>query len=527
MNREAVLAKIKSTATWDIIVIGGGASGLGIALEAVSRGYTTLLVEQSDFAKSTSSKSTKLIHGGVRYLAQGNVALVREASIERGLLAKNAPHLVKNQTFIIPVYNRWSRFKYTVGLKLYDWISGRLSLGPSAFIPRQMVIEKLPGLIPENLVGGVMYHDGQFDDARLAINLAQTIFDSGGYAINYMKVIDLLKEGDNISGITVTDKETDTDYLLQSKVVVNATGVFVDEILQMDLPGTKKNIAASQGIHLVLDQNFFPGTDAMMIPETSDGRVLFIVPWHNKLLIGTTDTPVKNISLEPVALEKEIDFILNTASLYLTRKPERKDIRSVFAGLRPLASPSKKKEKTKEISRSHKILVSGSGLFSIIGGKWTTYRKMGEEMIDAVEKKMYWKHKPGSTANLPVHGHENIISQDDPLYYYGSDKAAIYKIINEKYKNLVSEKLKIYKAQVIWAIQEEMARTVEDVLSRRTRALLLDARESIRIAPLVARIMAEEMAKNEIWIREQEKKFMEIARNYEVDVWAEQKNNDK
>jgi glycerol-3-phosphate dehydrogenase len=386
-----------------------------------------------------------------------------------------------------------------------------------------LVIEKLPGIIPEKLVGGVMYHDGQFDDARLAINLAQTIFDKGGYAINYMKVIDLLKEGETVSGITLTDKETDTDYLIQSKVVVNATGVFVDEILQMDLPGGKRNIAASQGIHLVLDQNFFPGTDAMMIPETSDGRVLFIVPWHNKLLIGTTDTPVKNISLEPVAMEKEIDFILNTASLYLTKKPSRKDIKSVFAGLRPLAAPSDKKEKTKEISRSHKILVSGSGLFSIIGGKWTTYRKMGEEMIDAIEKKMVWKHIPGSTSHLPIHGFENIISLDDPLYYYGSDKAAIYKIINEKYNDLVSEKLKIYKAQVIWAIQEEMARTVEDVISRRTRALLLDAEESIFKAPLVARIMAEEMGKNETWIRDQEEKFHEVARNYSVDNLPEEK----
>src|SRR5665647_122829 len=328
MNREAVITKIKSTNIWDVIVIGGGASGLGIALESASRGYSALLLEQSDFAKSTSSKSTKLVHGGVRYLAQGDVKLVREASIERGLLTKNAPHLVKNLTFIIPVYTRWNRLRYTIGLKLYDWISGRLSLGSSFFISREKVLEKLPGIISKNLCGGVLYHDGQFDDARLAINLAQTIFDNGGYAINYMKVIDLLKEDKKVCGVVVSNTENNEQFTIKSKAVINATGVFVDDISQMDKPGGKKNIAVSQGVHLVLDKKYFPGDDAMMIPETSDGRVLFIVPWHNKLLMGTTDTPVKNISLEPVALETEIQFILETASVYLTERPKRKDVLS-------------------------------------------------------------------------------------------------------------------------------------------------------------------------------------------------------
>src|SRR5664279_377913 len=404
MNREAVLAKIKSSNIWDVVVIGGGASGLRIAIEAANRGYATLLVEQSDFAKSTSSKSTKLVHGGVRYLAQGNIGLVREASIERGLLTRNAPHLVKNQTFIIPVYNWWSRLKYTMGLKLYDWISGHLSLGPSMFISRKKVLEKLPGIISKNLTGGVLYHDGQFDDARLAVNLAQTVFDNGGYAANYMKVIGLIKEHEKICGVIVFDTESNEHFPVKSKVVINATGVFVDEILQMDKPGSRKNIAASQGIHLVLDKKFFPGDDAMMIPETSDGRVLFIVPWHNKLLMGTTDTPVKDISLEPVALEKEVQFILETAGKYLTVTPTRKEVVSVFAGLRPLAAPVSGGE-TKEISRSHKILVSGSGLFSIIGGKWTTYRKMGEDMIDRVEKELAWIHVPSTTSSLHIHGY--------------------------------------------------------------------------------------------------------------------------
>jgi len=516
MNREDTTAKMKCTDKWDVVVIGGGASGLGIAVESASRGYATLLVEQSDFAKSTSSKSTKLVHGGVRYLAQGNIGLVREASIERGLLSRNAPHLVKNQTFIIPVYNWWSRLKYTMGLKLYDWISGHLSLGPSVFIPRKKVMEKLPGIISKNLAGGVLYHDGQFDDARLAINLAQTVFDNGGYAINYMKVIGLIKEQEKICGVIVFDAESNEHFPVKSKVVINATGVFVDEILQMDKPGSRKNIAASQGIHLVLDKKFFPGEDAMMIPETSDGRVLFIVPWHNKLLMGTTDTPVKDISLEPVALEKEIQFILETAGKYLTVTPTRKDVLSVFAGLRPLAATTEGGE-TKEISRSHKIMISGSGLFSIIGGKWTTYRKMGEDMIDRVEQQLKWTHVPSTTSSLHIHGYTTESSSGDPLYYYGSDEIFIREIIEEKRNEWISEKLLIKNAQVIWAIQHEMARTVEDVLSRRTRALLLDARESIRLAPVVAKTMALEMNKDENWINSQVEMFQSVAANYMLD----------
>jgi glycerol-3-phosphate dehydrogenase len=472
------------------------------------------LLEQSDFAKSTSGKSTKLVHGGVRYLAQGNISLVREASVERGLLFKNAPHLVKNLRFIIPIYSRWNRLKYTIGLKLYDWISGRLSLGSSVFISRQEVIKNLPNINSKKLSGGVLYHDGQFDDARLAISLAQTIFDNGGYAINYMKVEGLLKNDGKLCGVMTIDAETAEHFTIKSKAVINATGVFVDDILQMDNPEAKKNIAVSQGIHLVLSKRFFPGEDALMIPETSDGRVLFILPWHNMLLMGTTDTPVKNISLEPIALETEIQFILETAAAYITVAPTRKDVLSVFAGLRPLAAPKENENATKEISRSHKIIISGSGLFSILGGKWTTYRKMGEDMIDKIEKELHWKHIPGTTASLHIHGYTAQTNQNDQLYYYGSDEPSIRKIIEETGNEWISENLYVHKAQVIWAVREEMARTAEDVLSRRTRSLLLDAKESIRIAPLVAKAMAQEMNKDETWIEEQIKNFNDIAKNY-------------
>jgi len=515
-DRDVYLQKIISTTTeWDLIVIGGGATGLGIALDATARGYKTLLVEQADFAKGTSSRSTKLVHGGVRYLVQGDVKLVREASIERGLLHRNAPHLVKDQNFIVPVYTVWDRLKYTIGLKIYDWIAGSLSLGSSVFISKKETLKKIPGIKSKNLKGGVLYHDGQFDDSRLAINLAQSIWENGGYAINYMQVTNLMKdEKGNACGVTVMDMETKKLYDFKSKSIVNATGVFVDAILQMDKPGSKKTICVSQGVHLVLDKTFYPSSEALMIPETSDGRVLFAVPWHDKVVLGTTDTPVEEASLEPQALEKEINFILETAGNYLSTKPQRSDVLSVFAGLRPLAAPQNGDQKTKEISRSHKIIVSTSKLFTILGGKWTTYRKMGEDMVNRIEKELKWEHKKPATATLHIHGYALGTNWSDPLYFYGSDAVLIRQQLNESANEWLSEELKIHKTQIRWAIEHEMARTVEDFLSRRTRALLLNAKESQRIAPEVISIMANILGKDEKWKEDQLRSFNKLSEQY-------------
>lgn len=500
---------------WDILVIGGGSTGLGVALDAVSRGYNTLLLEQSDFAKGTSSRSTKLVHGGVRYLAQGDLGLVREASVERGLLQQNAPHLVKNQTFIIPIYTYWDRLKYTIGLKFYDWIAGSLSLGSSVFISRQKTIESMPDIKTDGLVGGVLYHDGQFDDSRLAINLVQSIIEKGGHALNYVKVNALLKDkNQKIEGVIAEDLEKSVRYQIKAKSVINATGVFVDGILKMDNPGATKSVVASQGIHLVLDKKFYSSKHALMIPETSDGRVLFAVPWHNEVVVGTTDTPVGEPSLEPRALEKEIQFVLNTAAAYLTQKPTRKDVLSVFAGLRPLAAPKEGKQKTKEISRSHKIIISPSGLFTIIGGKWTTFRKMGEDMVNSVEQHFGWKHLKPVTSDLHIHGYAPEVNWNDPFYFYGSDAALLKKQINGNADEWISESLKIHEMQVKWAVENEMARTVEDVLARRTRALFLDARESIRICPQVAKIMADALGKDNDWVESEIRSYTGLAKQY-------------
>lgn len=517
MKRQAIIAAVQqNTDPWDVVVIGGGATGLGAALESVTRGYRTLLLEQTDFARSTSSKSTKLVHGGVRYLAEGDVALVREASIERGRLLRNAPHLVRNLSFVIPVFSWWESIKYTIGLKLYDWMAGRLSLGRSKLISRTETLQRLSTLQAGRLTGGVLYHDGQFDDSRLAVNLVQTIHDKGGAILNYVRVTGLRKdEKGRINGVLATDTLGNITLNIHARAVINATGVFTDDILQMDNPGARKSVVASQGVHIVLDPSFLPGHHALMIPRTSDGRVLFAVPWHNKVVVGTTDTPVNYITLEPHALEKEIGFILTTAGQYLKRRPERRDVLSVWAGLRPLAAPEEEGQKTKEISRNHKIMVSSSGLVTIIGGKWTTYRRMAEDVIRQLERSLGWTVTTSVTQEMPLHG-AGPVDWTDPWYYYGSDAAAIRKMITAQpsLQEVLSAPLHILKAQVIWAVQQEMACSVEDFLARRTRALFLDAREAIRIAPVVAAIMAQELQQDNNWEQRQVESFTALAKNY-------------
>ena len=384
-NRENQMQSLESQDLWDVIVIGGGATGLGVALDCSTRGYKTLLLEQVDYAKGTSSRSTKLVHGGVRYLAQGNIDLVREALYERGLMLKNASHLVRNQSFIIPNYKRWDNFLYGFGMKVYDLLSGKLSFGASKYIKAKETLARLSTLNKINLKGGVVYHDGQFDDARLAINIAQSCIENGATLLNHFKVQSLKKSEQGIvNGLVALDTETGNNYDLKARVVVNATGVFTDEVLKMDEAHAKNTIRPSQGIHLVVDAYFLAGQDAIMIPKTTDGRVLFLVPWHNKVVVGTTDTLLDSHSLEPKPLEEEINFILQTANQYLNKKMTRADVRSVFAGLRPLAAPKDANEKTKEISRSHKIIVSDSQLITITGGKWTSYRKMAQDTVNKI-----------------------------------------------------------------------------------------------------------------------------------------------
>ena len=518
-DRNALIEQLEANPEWDVIIIGGGATGLGIALDSVTRGFKTLLLEQVDFAKGTSSRSTKLVHGGVRYLAQGNIDLVKEALYERGLMLKNASHLVSNQSFIIPNYKWWDNFFYTVGLKIYDFLAGKLSFGKSLRISKKETELRLTTIKSEKLKGGVVYHDGQFDDSRLAVNIAQTSIEQGATILNHFIVEQLIKNEDGlVNGVVAKDVETDLSYTLKGKVIINATGVFTDEILKMDDVSAKNIIRPSQGIHLVLDKSFLPGEDAIMIPKTDDGRVLFLVPWHNRVVVGTTDTLLENHSLEPKALDKEIDFILETANRYLIKKVSKKDVLSMFAGLRPLSAPKDKSEKTKEISRSHKIIVSDSGLITITGGKWTTYRRMAQDTINKAIELGKLPNIKCNTIDLLIHGSNGTVDRSQHLYIYGSDQKGIKALIKESpdLGEKLHPRLDFTKAEVVWAVRNEMARTIEDVLARRVRVLFLDAKAAIEIAPMVATILAKELNEDNHWIQQQISSFSEIAQHYVI-----------
>ncbi|MBT0811007.1 glycerol-3-phosphate dehydrogenase/oxidase [Litoribacter ruber] len=500
---------------WDLIIIGGGASGLGVALDALSRGMKVALVEKSDFAKGTSSRSTKLIHGGVRYLAQGNLGLVREALLERGYLIKQAPHLVKSQSFIIPIYSIWHQLKYWLGLKIYDLLAGGKNIGSSTLLTKEEVGKKLPQLKKRDLLAGIEYFDGQFDDARLAIALVRTCDELGGCLANYVKVDKLLKNSQGkVSGVGCMDELSGEHFKIKGKVVVNATGVFADKILRLDSPEMKKSIRPSQGIHLVLDKKFFEGESALMIPQTTDGRVLFIVPWNGKIMLGTTDTLRKRVKSEPVALKREIQFVLKNANKYLTQKATLQDVLSVFAGLRPLAAPQNGDAKTKEISRSHKISVSESGLVTLVGGKWTTFRKMGEDTVNKIHKLLNLK-SPSKSAGIKLKGYVNPIP-NSPFSFYGSDEPEVWKLIEEDagLKEKLHPDYPFCLAQVVWAVRMEMAHHVEDFLSRRIRILVMDAKSAVEMAPKVAEVMAKELGKNEDWIEKEVKSFQKLAKKY-------------
>lgn len=514
-SRAAQIQQIDESKMWDLLVIGGGATGLGVALDAASRGLSTILFEQHDFAKGTSSRSTKLIHGGVRYLAQGDVKLVYSALHERAILEKNAKHVIKKQSFIIPCYNVWDVMKYSVGLRVYDLLAGGFGFGRSRFLSKRTVIGRLQNAKSKNLIGGVEYFDGQFDDSRLAINIAQTAIEHGATLLNYFRVTELKRGNGKLTGADVKDVFSGQQYTIQAKSVINATGVFVDDILKMDDPTAKPLVRPSQGVHLVIDKSFLAGNSAMLIPKTADGRVLFVVPWYDHLVVGTTDTPLSSHAEEPVALETEITFILETVAQYLQRPPARKDVLSVFAGLRPLAAQDGSAS-TKELSRDHKLIVSKSGLVTITGGKWTTYRKMGEETVDLVQKSTTETFRKSNTKSIALHGSRP--PSGSSLSAYGTDEELIIDLVagEPDLKRLLVNDHGYTLAQVVWAVRSEMAVTVEDVLARRLRLLFLDAAAAINAAPVVADIMQRELGWNDAQREEQLESFYKIAYHYKI-----------
>jgi len=497
---------------WDVAIIGGGATGLGIAIDAASRGYDVVLFEQADFSSGTSSRSTKLVHGGVRYLQQGNIALVTEALKERGLLHRNAPHLVHDLAFVVPSYEWWESPFYGIGLKVYDLLAGRYGFGASRHLSPEDVVAAIPSIQKEGLRGGTLYYDGQFDDARLAVNLAQTAVDHGAALVNYAPVVALGKGDDGvIRSLDVRDAETGAEWSVRARVVVNATGPFSDEVRRLDDPGAEQIIAPSQGVHIVLDKSFLPGETAIMVPHTTDGRVMFAIPWHDVAVVGTTDTPIEKIELEPQALEEEVDFILDTANRYLSHPAERGDIKSVFAGIRPLVKAGSGSE-TAALSREHTILVHPvSGLLTIAGGKWTTYRRMARDVIEQVILLGELEPRECVTERLPIHGSHAHAERFGRLAYYGSDAQEIQSLGRDK---RVHPALPVTEAEVIWACRTEMARTVDDMLSRRSRCLVFDAAAASDAAARTAALMAEELGRDDAWVQREVADFRALASRY-------------
>jgi glycerol-3-phosphate dehydrogenase len=523
VNRAEMLARARARhEPWDMVVIGGGATGVGVAVDAASRGYEVLLLEQHDFGKGTSSRSTKLVHGGVRYLEQGNVSLVMEALKERGLLRQNAPHLVSDLGFVVPSYEWWEAPFYGIGLKVYNLLAGRYGFGASEVLSREETLERLPTIRTEGLRGGVVYYDGQFDDARLLINLAATAAEQGATLLNYAPVTGLTRDADGfVNGVVTHDLEGGGDLSAAARVVINAAGPFCDAVRRLAEPDAAAMIAPSQGIHLVFDGSLLPGGSAIMVPHTTDGRVMFAIPWHGRTLVGTTDTPVDEAVLEPRPREEEIEFVLETAQRYLRGPVTRADVRSVFVGIRPLVRSGDSRN-TAALSRDHTIHIDASGLLTVTGGKWTTYRNMAEDCVDHAATLAHLPDRACVTRSLRIHGFHEDAESYGSLAAYGSDAARIQDIMRAEPQLTarLHEALPYTRAEVVWGARFEMARTVEDILARRTRALFLDARAAIDTAPVVAELLAAELGRDERWVKAEIAAFRDLAAGYLVPVPA-------
>ncbi|MGB0013492.1 MAG: glycerol-3-phosphate dehydrogenase/oxidase [Candidatus Sulfotelmatobacter sp.] len=532
MKREAMIVRLRERKEpWDMVVIGGGATGAGVVVDAASRGYSVLLLEREDFGKGTSSRSTKLVHGGVRYLEQGNVPLVMEALKERGILLENAPHLVHDLRFIVPNYSWWEAPFYGIGMKIYDLLAGKYGFGKSKTLSPAETIEQLPTIRQDGLRGGVIYHDGQFDDSRLLISLIATAVEQGAVVVNYASVLDLTKDASGfVDGIVAVDRESNEPFTVAAKVVINATGIFADEVRRLAEPQAPAMIAPSQGIHLVFDKSFLPGNTAVMVPHTSDGRVLFAIPWHEHTLVGTTDTPIDAPSYEPRPFEEEIEFVLETAGQYLSRPPKREDILSVYVGIRPLVKAAGSDiGNTSALSRDHTIHIDRAGLLTVAGGKWTTYRLMAEDTVNHAITLAQLEERPCVTRTLRIHGYQvrerrrNLQTEldespEEALAVYGSDGAHIRDLAanDPELAQRLDPALPYIGAEVVWAVREEMARTLDDILARRTRSLLLNSRAAIRMAPAAAKLLARELGKDGAWTDTQVQTFRGLAAQYDV-----------
>lgn len=448
--RHLLTDQAKNDRDWDILVIGGGATGLSTAWDAASRGFKVALVEKNDFTTATSSRSTKLAHGGVRYLQNGEIGLVREALQERSLLLKNAPEFCQTQRFIMPTHTPLARYYYRCGMWLYDRLAGSSDIPPAELLSPKDLLQQLPNYHKEKSTGGIAYTDAQFDDSALAIALAQCINASGSLAINYVGADQLLMNNGKVCGFLATDQESGESWEMRSKVVINATGIFSDIFRKSSDSSIKWNIRTSRGSHIVVPGKPLGSDNALIIPDTSDGRVLFAIPWKDHTLIGTTDVPTEQPELHPTPSDQEIHFLIQEAQSRFSFYPT--DITSSWSGLRPLVSRAKKGN-TAALSRKHIIDISSNGLISILGGKWTTARKMAEDTIDSAIKTHSLPPKSCQTKHLKLCEH----GATQPLTALREAPAATLtpEVINKCYRDLY-------------------ARNADDILARRTRMSMLD-----------------------------------------------------
>ena len=517
-----MLARLtRHTGPWDFVVIGGGATGAGIAVDAASRGYSVVLLEQSDFGKGTSSRSTKLVHGGVRYLRQGNLSLVREALRERAILRRNAPHVVTELPLLVPAYTHWDRVFYGAGLRLYDLLAGGSAFGRSSLLTRDASLARIPTLQPHGLRGGILYHDGQFDDARLLVNLVQTAAEHGAVLLNYVRVMGISANA-RVDGVIARDEESGDELRISARVVVNATGAFVDGVRRLLDAHTPPMILPSRGTHIVLSREFLPGYTALMVPRVGGGRVMFAIPWRDHTIVGTTDSEIPAPELEPRPTLSDVDALLVTSGRYLRRPPARSDVRSVFTGVRPLVRRGENRM-TAALSRDHTVDIDARGLVTTTGGKWTTYRHMAEQTVDRAAAVAGLPQRRSGTASLRIHGYAE---EELPhhLAGYGSDGPGVLALSDKEpaLGQPLDPDLPNTGAEVVWAARYEMARTVEDVLARRTRALFLNAAAARRMAPAVADLLGRELNRPESWQRRQLHDFEEVVRGYDIALLAEE-----
>jgi glycerol-3-phosphate dehydrogenase len=502
---------------FDVLIIGGGATGLGIAVDSATRGYRTALVEGGDFAQATSSRATKLVHGGVRYLASGQIHLVYEALHERAVMLRNAPHLVQSLPFVLPAYKWIDLPFYGIGLKIYDLLSGKSTMGPTHILGPKETQRRLPNIAAKKLRGSILYHDGQFDDARLALALARTAEDRGAVVLNYVRSKSFLKTGGKITGAVVADVETGIEIAVHAKCVINATGIFTDDLRQQDDPGISKLLSVSRGTHIVVAASVLAGETAIMVPKTPDGRVIFAIPWCGRVVIGTTDLAASKVEMEPGHQESEIEYLMETINPYLATPIHRSDILSVFSGLRPLVTG--KSATTSKLSREHHIDTSPTGLITVAGGKWTTYRRMAEDTLNFAIKHGMLPQRDCVTDGVRLHGApESAVPSHGELSRYGSDAEEVERLkqLWPGFAAVIDHDLPFTFAEVVYAVRQEMARTVEDVLSRRMRALLIDARAARRAAPAVAKVMANELGTSPEWERQQVDAFEDLASTFYI-----------